>query len=145
MGSVLVRVRLERLQEEGLELRIDRRGGACSEACSSPSRPDATCRLIVKGLCGQSRSTQSVAAFQEPKERCTGGFGRGESTGSLPYAIGRFTEVRPPLRDDWSKLTDFFVTSFVTLVEVIRGRYLALHTARDVGRLTMRGVFPFLV
>src|SRR5271170_8284721 len=64
----------------GLELRIDRRGGACSEACSSPSRPDATCRLIVKGLCEQSRSTQGVAAFEEPKERCTGG-----EHGSLPY------------------------------------------------------------
>jgi hypothetical protein len=61
-------------------------------------------------------------------------------------AIGRLTEkLRPPLRDDWSKITDFFVTSFVTLVKVIRGRRLALHTARDVGRLTMRGVFPFLV
>jgi hypothetical protein len=93
----------------GLELRIDRRGKVCTEVCSSPSRPDATCRLIVNGLCEPSRSIPKRGSLRRAKRALQW---RGWQLGGVRTrqpAIWRLVglrRVRPPLRDDWSKLTE---------------------------------------
>lgn len=76
----------------GLELRIDRRGGACSKAWSSPSRPDATRRLIMKGLCGAVSFNPECGSLRRA-ERAAALEGLGEARARLAchMAIGRFT------------------------------------------------------
>ena len=60
--------------------------------------------------------------------------------------IGRLRRVRPLLRDAWSEPHDggFLVKSFVTLVKLLEGLYLACILLVDVVGLRCEVCFPFL-